>query len=148
MPLVRYFLYVGGALLALLLIADSYLPRLPAPETEPGQQQQQQQLVIRIRSERKWPERIVYDTSHFVPATYATPQAGNPAPAPVLASEASARAAFASLQPSDSAKQPSADQKKADSKQQRQRRARRRGPPPVLMVARQPQFGWFGPRFW
>jgi hypothetical protein len=135
MPLVRYFLYVGGVLLALLLMVDSYLPRLPAAEKQ-ADQQQQQQLVIRIRSERKWPERIVYDTSHFVPAPSATPKAGNPAPA------------FAELQPSDSAKQPSADQKKADSKQQRQRKARRRGPPPVLMVARQPQFGWFGPRFW
>jgi len=147
MPLVRYFVYVGGVLLALLLMVDLYLPRLPAAEKQ-ADQQQQQQLVIRIRSERKWPERIVYDTSYFVPAPSATPKAGNPAPAPVAASEASARAAFAELQPSDSAKQPSADQKKADSKQQRQRKARRRGPPPVLMVARQPQFGWFGPRFW
>jgi hypothetical protein len=29
MPLARYFFYVGGVLLALLLIADAYLPKLP-----------------------------------------------------------------------------------------------------------------------
>jgi hypothetical protein len=33
MPLARYFLFVGGVLLALLFVADALLPKLPAAET-------------------------------------------------------------------------------------------------------------------
>src|SRR6201991_1026293 len=57
MPLARYFLYVGGVLLALLFVASACLPKPPAiaegTEYPPP---------IRIHSDRKWPERIVFDT--------------------------------------------------------------------------------------
>ena len=33
MPLVRYFFYVGAVLVALLIISDAYLPKMPMPES-------------------------------------------------------------------------------------------------------------------
>ena len=58
-PIGRYIAFVGSLLLAILFIADWYLPMAPTQsvtsrETEP---------IIRIKSDRKWPERIVFDTS-------------------------------------------------------------------------------------
>jgi hypothetical protein len=55
----RYIAFVGSLLLAILFIADWYLPMAPTQsvtsrETEP---------IIRIKSDRKWPERRVFDTS-------------------------------------------------------------------------------------
>lgn len=58
MPLARYFLYVGGVLLALLLILDAYLPQVPVSERA-----HVDLPLIRIHSAQKWPERVVYDTS-------------------------------------------------------------------------------------
>src|SRR6267142_3656503 len=58
MPLARYFLYVGGALLALLFFVDVYLPKFPVAAKATANSP-----VIRILSDRKWPQRIVYDTS-------------------------------------------------------------------------------------
>jgi len=60
MPVVRYFLFVGVALLALLFGIDVYLPKLPSAEI-PGATTDLS--VIRIRSDHKWPERVVFDTS-------------------------------------------------------------------------------------
>ena len=60
MPLARYFFFVGAALLALLFVADAYLPKLPAAErtnVTAGLS------VIRIHSDRKWPEPVVFDTN-------------------------------------------------------------------------------------
>ena len=141
MPLVRYFFWVGGALLAVVLIAHWYLPELPDAEKA--------SVVpppVRIHSEQKWPERIVYDTSHetVVPA----PAAGNIGrPAAAADVLAAARDAFAEAPPSDASKAQSVEQTKPDAKPQAKRKiARRRAP--VLMVERRPQFGWYGPRFW
>ena len=58
MPLTRYFCFVGGILLALLLISDAYFPKLPVAHSA-----NTVSYIIRIHSDRKWPERIVYDTS-------------------------------------------------------------------------------------
>jgi hypothetical protein len=141
MPLARYFLWVGGALLAVLLIAHWFLPELPDAEKASVAPP-----LVRIQSEQKWPERIVYNTSHetVVPA----PAAGKIAP-PAAAADvlATARDAFAEAPPSDASKTQSADQKKPDAKPHAKRKvARRRAP--VLMVERRPQFGWYGPSFW
>ena len=58
MPLARYFLYVGGVLLTLLFILDAYLTKIPfADRADPNLP------VIRIHSDRKWPDRVVFDTS-------------------------------------------------------------------------------------
>jgi hypothetical protein len=58
-PFGRYIAFVGSLLLAILFIADWYMPMAPTQsvisrEAEP---------IIRIKSDRKWPERIVFDTS-------------------------------------------------------------------------------------
>ena len=58
MPLGRYFLLMGGALLMVLLVAGAYLPSLPVVE-----QVETRQPKIRIHSDKKLPERVVFDTS-------------------------------------------------------------------------------------
>jgi hypothetical protein len=60
MPLARYFFFIGGVLLALLFISDAVLPKLPmAAGTDGGTDKSS----LRINSDRKWPERVVFDTS-------------------------------------------------------------------------------------
>jgi hypothetical protein len=63
MPLLRYFGWVGSFLLAALFaaswwfsgnVADAPPPRAPLSES----------IHIRIHSEHKWPERVVFDTTH------------------------------------------------------------------------------------
>jgi len=58
MPLARYFLYVGGVLLAVVFMLDACLTEPPAMR-----RLQTSSPAIRIHSERKWPERIVFDTT-------------------------------------------------------------------------------------
>jgi hypothetical protein len=154
MPLARYFFLVGGVLLALVFISDFYLPKPPVAERAAEIDRQ----VIRIHSDRKWPERIVFDTS--VPTV-------TPAPAQALASVATAtpaapvtaapdeakarvRESFAQLPlPSDSRHVHVAELRKSEAKPLRKRKIvrRRLGPPPV-MLAQQPQFGFFGNSWW
>ena len=139
MPLARYFLYVGGALLALLVISDAYFPKLAAVEGT------SRSAIIHIHSDQKWPERIVYDTSlpTVVPTQIANIEA-NVAAHEIVASTAE-REAFAQLQPSSQLP----DAKKREPKLQRQRKiAKKRAPPPALFAARQVQFSWFGNRMW
>ena len=79
MPLVRYFFFVGGVLLALLFILDASLPKLPVAD---GDYARVDKSIIRIHSDRKWPERVVLDTSR---PTEITPQIASiaaSAPAP------------------------------------------------------------------
>src|ERR1700748_2422676 len=80
MPLMRYFVFVGGALLALLFIANACLPALP--EGSPRSTAATDLSVIRIHSNAKWPERVVFDT---------TRPTITPVPAPVLAQAVPAR---------------------------------------------------------
>lgn len=115
MPLLRYFIFVGGSLLALLLIANAALPAAPMPV---GLTSGSDLPPIRIHSERKLPERVVFDTSVVMPApalaaaavkvVQATPQAQ--APVASATAEMSARArvreAFAQLPPDDESFQP------------------------------------------
>jgi hypothetical protein len=56
----RYFIFVGGTLAALLLIADWCLPTPPAMFAK---QLVIDRSIIRIKSAHKWPEKIVLDTS-------------------------------------------------------------------------------------
>jgi hypothetical protein len=59
-PIARYFIFVGGTLAALLLVADWCLPTPPAMF---ARQLNIDRSIIRIKSAHKWPERIVLDTS-------------------------------------------------------------------------------------
>jgi hypothetical protein len=60
-PIARYFVVVGSALVALLLIAGWSLPE--PPPSFPDRPEIIERAAIRIRSERKWPEKVVLDTS-------------------------------------------------------------------------------------
>jgi hypothetical protein len=60
MPIVRYFIFVGGALAAFLFIVGWYLPKPLAMFAD--QSLTNDRAVIRIKSARKWPEKIVLDT--------------------------------------------------------------------------------------
>ena len=140
MPLARYFLYVGGALLALLFVLDPYLPKLPAAAFGKSSS-----TIIHIHSDHKWPERIVYDTSlsTVIPTQIANIEA-NIAVSEIVTSTAE-REAFAHMQPSRQL----SDAKKIEPKLQRQHKiAKRRIAAPSRPAARQMAFGWFGDRIW
>jgi hypothetical protein len=104
MPLIRYFVFTGGALLALLCLADYYLagPVSAAAETGPDLS------IARIHSAQTWPEKIVFDTNvRQIPLTK-TVASTSDAAAP--AAPEGTRQAFAM------AAQPAAELKASDSK--------------------------------
>lgn len=141
MPLLRYFLYVGGVLLALLFISDAYLPKLPVAQTASADVPI---IRIHIKSERKWPERVVYDTSlpTIIPAptVEANRRIGAMETPARMPAKAQAREAFAQLQPSDP--------KKPEPNSQRKRKIAKHRAAPRVLVAQRPQFGWFGRSLW
>jgi len=137
MPLARYFLWVGSVLLALLFIADACLPQLVVTGKTNALAP-----VVRIHSEQKWPERVVYDTSVSMPkaAPATNPETSSSPPLKL-------REAFAELRTID-AKLP-ANPKQPEAILQRQRKlAKKRAPRPALLAVRRSPFGWFGPTIW
>jgi hypothetical protein len=60
-PIARYFMVVGSVLIALLLIAGWSLPEPPPSFRD--RPASIDRAIIRIRSDRKWPEKIVLDTN-------------------------------------------------------------------------------------
>jgi hypothetical protein len=83
----RYFLYVGGVLLALLFVANAVAPKSEVVSSASVTTSAIDLPVIRIRSDRKWPERVVFDTSApVIAAAPAVPiEASVPAPPTVAA---------------------------------------------------------------
>jgi hypothetical protein len=61
MPIGRYFLSVGTALLAALFLADACFPN-SQPDALGGSGRSVDKSTIRITSTQKWPERIDFDT--------------------------------------------------------------------------------------
>jgi hypothetical protein len=163
MPVVRYFLFVGGVLLALLLFSNAVLPKLPEAErTEvTAVEAPVPATVIRIHSDRKWPERIVFDTN--LPTVVAAPAAttktaqaetsqtaetanteANVAAATTAAeysAKARVRETFAQFRPSD----PIAPEPKLHVKR---KIAKAKVAPPMRLVAQQTPFGFFGNNTW
>lgn len=142
MPVARYFLVVGGVLLALLFVLDAVVPKAPvAASTEASADKS----VIRIHSDRKWPERVVFDTSlpTIVPLTTAKADAAAVVPAPAQVADVSAkvrvRDAFAQL-PFDPKTEP--------KPQPKRKIAKRHVAPPTVLVAQQPHFGFFANNTW
>ncbi|MDE2470948.1 MAG: hypothetical protein KGL35_19920 [Bradyrhizobium sp.] len=144
MPVMRYFLFVGAALLALLFVVSA---ELPSPPVVKATNTAADLPMIRIHSDRKWPERVVFDTS-AKPVVVAPVQTASIAPAPPVPAQAAdvptrltARDAYAQLTP--------ADLKKREAKPARKRRvARKRVSPPTMLVAQRPQFGFFANNIW
>jgi hypothetical protein len=157
MPLARYFSFVGGVLLALLFILDACFPKHPVPERLHADLP-----VIRIYSDRKWPERIAYDTSlpTIVPKSMASIVASTEAI--IETSKASAdvstgtkeRESFAMLSPSADRLQASNLKMREPKPQHSRKSARKHTPAPMVAMMHhvpfgQPgQFGWFGRNFW
>ena len=146
MPLMRYFVVVGGALLTLLVIVSACLPALP--KASQNTQPTTDLSVIRIHSDRKWPERIVFDTSRptITPA---------PAPAAVVA-EAPAPPKSAAAEPAKSQTREAFAQMRPNPNELRnheQRRKRRSvaknysGPPRIVVAQQRPAF-FFGNNVW
>src|SRR5580765_4307706 len=81
MLLARYFLSVGGILLALLFVADAIAPKVPAAATD-SNDTAVDKSVIRIHSDRKWPEPVVFDTNVPTIAPAQTVKAGAAAAPP------------------------------------------------------------------
>ena len=155
MPVVRYFFFVGGVLLALLFISDAYLPKLPAAD---GDYAGVDKSIIRIYSDRKWPERVVFDTSlpTEVRPQIASMAASAAAPKTVTDVSTTARMseAFAQLPLDPKRAQLSAatkPERSAAIKPQphpKRKIAKRRAAPPMVLVAQQPQFGFFANNTW
>jgi hypothetical protein len=146
MPLARYFLYVGAVLLALLLVAEAYLPKLPATERAHANLP-----LIRIHSDRKWPQRIVYDTglpagiSSAVAALEPDVQSGAMSESVSLGPKE--REAFAQIRSSDAEQSQRTVSRPQEHARQSRRKYARKGMSKLAM-ARPSQFGWFGKSFW
>jgi hypothetical protein len=154
--LARYFIFVGAALLALLFISDAYLPKpLEVAETAAPSDLS----IIRIRSDRKLPDRVVFDTSipTIMPAQLVA-EAKVPSSAKVADASTGTRVrdAFAQL-PSDikasdlktTVGLKTAELKKPDQPLPHKRKvAKKRVGPPTMLVAQQPQFGFLTTRIW
>lgn len=142
MPVARYFLFVGGVLLALLMAISAFVPEqtVVANQAAPSVDK----TVVRIRSDQKPPERVVYDTSlpTIVPPAVVTQAAVAPSavaapPADAIA-QASVRDTYAQLVPE--AKKPEPRKRKAV----RNRPSPPQGAQPQMRVAQQSHFGFFG----
>jgi hypothetical protein len=110
--------------------------------------------VVRIRSDQKLPERVVYDTSlpTIVPPPVVTAQVTAPAVAPPSASavapasadptaQARVRETFAQFVPAEAKKpEPQVQRKRKIAKS----RPAQFAPPPQMRVAQQSHFGFFG----
>ena len=150
MPIARYFLFVGGVLLALLWAIDALVPQqaVVASQAAPSIDK----TVVRIRSDQKPPERVVYDVSlpTIVPAV--TAQAVAPAAPPAVAdipAQARVRETFAQFVPEARKPEPQAQQRK-----RKVARTRPVPPPmqfthaPQMRVAQQSHYGFFGGPGW
>jgi len=148
MPLVRYFLYVGGVLLTLVFLLDTCLTRLPVIEGS-----HVDSPIIRIHSDRKWPERIVFDATRptivSAPTAVVEDRVVSPATASGVSIKEREREAFALMQPSDAKRLEPSSPGRRELKLQRPRKiVKRHVTPHSVFVARQPQFGWFGNTIW
>jgi hypothetical protein len=154
MPVARYFLFIGGALLALLLAIDALFPQQAVVASRAPSSVDK--TVVRIRSDQKLPERVVYDTSlpTIVPPPVVTAQVTAPVVAPSAPASADAtaqarvRETFAQFVP--------AEARKAEPQVQRKRKVAKSRPASPMQIAQQPQmrvaqqshFGFFGGSNW
>jgi hypothetical protein len=155
MPLMRYFTFVGGALLALLFIANACLPASPVIEASRSGEASRSATdlsIIRIHSDRKWPERVVFDTTR--PATIAPVSASLAvAPAAPMVAEAAAEQRKATAAPlkngvREAFAQVPANSARVEPTRKRKSVARNYAGPPRILVAQQPPMVFFGNNIW
>jgi hypothetical protein len=112
--------------------------------------------AIRIHSDKKWPERVVFDTDMApvaAPAPAIVAQAGTPASpkveAPSITAKARVREAFAQFTPAEPKRDAKADLKaQAQAQPQPKRKVAARVAKvhvgrPLVLASQQPRFGWF-----
>src|SRR3954454_12823414 len=146
MPVARYFLFVGGVLLALLFALDAFVPQQAAVAGNSGSIDK---TVVRIRSDQKPPERVVYDMTlpTIVPPVTQTQVAAAPAPvAPIadLNAQARVRDTFAQFVPAEAKKLEKQIEPQAPRKRKVVRVAKSRSAPPMRFAQQQQHFGFFG----
>jgi hypothetical protein len=156
MPVARYFLFVGGALLALLLAIGALFPQQAVVASQAPSSVDK--TVVRIRSDQKLPERVVYDTSlpTIVPPPAVTAQVTAPVVAPSAPAAASADATAQARVRETFAQFVPAEAKKPEPQVQRKRKIAKSRPappmqfaqPPQMRVAQQSHFGFFGGSNW
>ena len=147
MPVARYFLFVGGVLLALLFALDAFAPLQVAVAGNSAPSIDK--TVVRIRSDQKLPERVVYDTSlpTIVPPTAATRiAAAPPAPAADVSAQARVRDTFAQFVPAEAKKLEKQHEPQAQAP--RKRKIAKSRPAQPLRFAQQQHFGFFGGSTW
>ncbi|MCA1375710.1 MULTISPECIES: hypothetical protein [Bradyrhizobium] len=168
MPIFRYFIFVGGALLTLLFAADFVFPATPVAQAVATASNDQP--LIRIRSDRHLPERVVLDTSQPTIVAPAVQTAAVAAPQPPvqeslspalaeMSAKTRVRETFAQFTPEpragtaaarkSDAGQPQTFQAQASPVQAQPKRKIVRTQPahqpgrPMMLVAQQPHFGLF-----
>jgi len=146
MLVLRYFLYVGGALLALLMLCAGLLPKPPADDSTVASASDVP--AIRIHSQQKWPERIVLDTTAQMPAPPKIAQTAPPLEQQGVSAKARVRDAFAQLPAEESKEQAVAEVKKPEPKPVIKRRVARAhsAPQSYPQQGYYPQPGYYGNR--
>jgi hypothetical protein len=140
MPVLRYFILVGGVLLALLFVADAYAPPQPVA-AKADAVAAIENPTLRIRSDRKWPQAIVFDTTQptIVP--------------PVLKAEANAQANVAEISPKARVRETFAqfvpvEPKLAPKLQHKRKIVKDASGSRMAQVAQPTRFGVFGNNIW
>jgi hypothetical protein len=145
MPVARYFLFVGGVLLALLFALDAFAPQQVAVASNSAPSIDK--TVVRIRSDQKPPERVVYDMSlpTIVPPAAKT-QVAAAVPAADVSAQARVRDTFAQFVPAEAKKLEKQLEPQAPRKRKVVRVAKARSAQPMRFAQQQqPQhFGFFG----
>jgi hypothetical protein len=136
MLVLRYFFYVGGALLALLLLFTTVMPKAPADDGAVASASDTP--AIRIHSVQKWPDRVVLDTNAPLPEPAKVAQ--SPAPAEPQAN-GGVREAYAQLPPDEPKPQTVAEAKKPDPKPVVKRKVARARTAPQQFYP-QPYYGY------
>ena len=145
MPVARYFLFVGGLLLALLVALDAFAPQQVAVASNAAPSIDK--TVVRIRSDQKPPERVVYDTSLptiVPPAAKAQIAAVPPVPVVDATAQTRVRDTFAQFVPAEAKKV----EKQVEPQAPRKRKIAKSRPAQPLRFAQQQHFGFFRNNTW
>ncbi|WLA86792.1 MULTISPECIES: hypothetical protein [Bradyrhizobium] len=170
MPVARYFLFVGGVLLALLFVVNAIVPQeaVVAGQNQGLSSPGVDKTMVRIKSIQKLPERVVYDTNlpTIVPAQVNAVAAAVPSATGDASAQARVRNTFAQFIPPEKAdaqkvaaeakpaEQPAQAQPQAPKKrkvaryhahpQQPMRLAQPGMYQPYRVAQQQPRMGFFG----
>ncbi|WP_407151999.1 hypothetical protein [Bradyrhizobium sp. ORS 86] len=149
MPVARYFLFVGGVLLALLFVVASIVPQEDVAASNDLSSPDFDKSVVRIRSTQKLPERVVYDTNlpTIVPPQVNAVAAVIPPAKDMTTAHSRVRDTFAQFASAEGKKGQEAKpaEQQAQSHAPRKRRVARARPPSQFQQPRMAPPGMFQP---